>query len=119
MLTQNPDLRWYSMRNREMNLSPRCPIASAELCPRYYASFWLLGKEGITTEISGKDQTRLERTWKPFTPVFAEEDVGITRAGDRFRSVSGLCPEVGLKHSAILFQAFTTIPWTEIRQRPQ
>jgi len=80
-----------------MNLSPRCPIASAELCPRYYASFWLLGKEGITTEISEKDQTRLERKWKPFAPVVAEEDVGITRAEDRFRSVSGLCPEVGFE----------------------
>jgi len=91
---QNPDFKWYSMRSREMHLSPRCPIASAELCPRYYASFWLLGKEGITTEISDDDQIRLERKWKPFAPIVAEEDVGITRNADSFTSISGLCPEV-------------------------
>jgi hypothetical protein len=78
-----------------MRLSPRCPIASAELCPRYYSSFWLLGKERITTEISPEDQLRIERKWKPFAPIVAEEDVGITRVDDRFSSISGLCPEVG------------------------
>lgn len=97
MTIQNPDFSWYSKRSREISLSPRCPIASAELCPRYYDSLWLLGKEGITTEISDRDQIRLERKWKPFAPVVAEEDVGITRSGDRFTSVSGLCPEVAFE----------------------
>jgi len=57
----------------------------------------LLGKEKITTEISHEDQTRLEKKWKPFAPIVAEEDVGITRNTDGFTSISGLCPEVGFR----------------------
>lgn len=95
MIVQNPDFQWYSKRSREMHLTPRCPIASAELCPRYYASFWMLGKERITTEISHEDQIRLERKWKPFASIVAEEDVGIAWGDNRFTSISRLCPEVG------------------------
>jgi hypothetical protein len=97
MTTHNPDFRWYSTQSREMKLSPRCPFASAGRCPRYYASLSLLGKDGIITEISEEDQTHLAKKWESFTPVVAEEDVAITRIADTFRSVSGLCPEVGFE----------------------
>lgn len=97
MTIQNPDLNWYVKRSKELNLTPRCPIASSELCPRYFATLSLLGKEGITTDITPETYARLEKKWKPFAPTIAEEDVGITRAEGQFRSISGACPEVGFE----------------------
>ena len=97
MTIQNPDFDWYLQRSKELHLTPRCPIASSELCPRYFASLSLLGKEGITTSIPSEAQGRLEKKWRPFAPVIAEEDVGVTRVGGEFRSISGACPEVGFE----------------------
>lgn len=97
MAIENPDFNWYIKRSKELNLSPRCPIASSELCPRYFLSLSPLGKEGITTDITPETQARLERKWRPFVPVIAEEDVGVTRADGQFRSISGACPEVGFE----------------------
>jgi hypothetical protein len=97
MTIQNPDFPWYVKQSKELNLTPRCPIASAELCPRYFATLSLLGKEGITTDVSPEDHARLEKKWKPFAPTVAEEDVGITKTGDQFRSISGACPEVSFE----------------------
>jgi len=91
-----PDFEWYSEKSREAKLSPRCPIAHCELCPRYYASVWLLGKARLMTEIAHADQQRLDKKWEPFKSTVAEEDASMTRAGEksRFNSVSNFCPEV-------------------------
>ena len=35
---EKPDFAWYSAESRKQGLPPRCPIAHAELCPRYYES---------------------------------------------------------------------------------
>jgi hypothetical protein len=80
MTINNPDFAWYLKRSKELNLTPRCPIASSELCPRYFATLSLLGREGITTDLTPEVHARLEKKWKPFEPTIAEEDVGITRA---------------------------------------
>jgi len=93
-MIQNPDFAWYIKRSKELGLTPRCPIASAELCPRYFATLSLPGKEAISTDITRDVHERLEKKWKPFVPTVAEEDVYITRVGDQFRSISGACPEV-------------------------
>lgn len=93
----NPNFEWYSKRSKGAGLSPRCPISSADLCPRYFASIWMLGKDGLITEISEEDEKRLENKWKPFKAVIAEEDVGISRSDEGLRSISGICPEVGFE----------------------
>ena len=91
-----PNFEWYSSKSREAKLAPRCPIAHCELCPRYYASVWLLGNAHLTTEISREDQQRLDKKWEPFKSTIAEEDASMTRVGERRRlgSVSNFCPEV-------------------------
>lgn len=57
----------------------------------------MLGKQGITTMVTPEDRARLEKKWKPFAPVIAEEDVAATRIDNEFRSISGACPEVGFE----------------------
>ena len=93
MKDQIPDFTWYSAVSAKAKLPPRCPIASAELCPRYYASLWLLGDARITTPISVEDQKRLDRKWAPFKPSIAEEEAGIALSGGKLVSVSKFCPE--------------------------
>ena len=89
-----PNFDWYSERGAKLKLPPRCPIASAELCPRYYASWWLLGNAGISTEISPQEKRRLDRKWEPFKSSVSEEEAGIARADGKFVSVDEFCPEV-------------------------
>jgi len=89
-----PDFDWYSSKSDKAKLPKRCPIASAELCPRYYASIWLLGNAGITTKVSDKDKARLDKKWESLQPTIAEEEPSISHADENFCSVSNFCPEV-------------------------
>jgi len=94
MNENRPDFEWYSSKSKSLKLSPRCPIARSELCPRYYSSYWLLGNAGVTTKITDEDKERLDRKWAIFKPVVAEEEAGISSSGGEFRSISNFCPEV-------------------------
>ena len=98
------DFAWYSSVSAKAKLSPRCPIASGELCSRYYASIWLLGKSAITTQISGEDRERLDRKWAPCKPSIAEKEPGIAHAGGQLSSVFNFCPEA----SEIVFGLFAS-----------
>lgn len=89
-----PNYGWYSSRSQSLKLSPRCPIARSELCPRYYSSYWLLGNAGITTKISEDDKSRLDKKWSVFKPVVSEEEPSISRCAGEFCSFSNFCPEV-------------------------
>ena len=89
-----PDFAWYAAQSKAAGTSPRCPIASAELCPRYYSSLWLLGSIGVTTSISSERQKQLDRKWQPFQPTIAEEEPSVSKPGDTLVSFSGFCPEV-------------------------
>ncbi len=89
-----PNFEWYSSKSKSMNLSPRCPIASAETCPRYYSSIFLLGNNGISTKILDVDKIRLDKKWAPFKPTIVEEEALISFVGDKFVGISRFCPEV-------------------------
>jgi hypothetical protein len=91
-----PDFAWYSMQSDKAKLPKRCPIAGAELCPRYYSSIWLLGNAGITTKVSDKDKIRLDKKWESLQPTIAEEEPSISRADEKFCSLSNFCPEVSM-----------------------
>jgi len=95
MNSEKADFEWYSRKSSEWKSELRCPLASVELCPRYYSSLWLLGKNDITTKIPTDDEARLDRKWKQFKAVVAEEDPKITRSDGRLSTISKLCPEVG------------------------
>jgi 5-methylcytosine-specific restriction endonuclease McrA len=86
-----PTFDWYSGESRKFGLPPRCPIAHAELCPRYWQSLDALGRKrpgGITT-IPGEQDAALQRKWKMFSAVIAEEEP----IADEY-SVTHFCPEV-------------------------
>lgn len=95
MSHQIADFDWYSKKSLELKSEPRCPLASCELCPRYYYSFRLLGRNDITTEIPAADETRLDKKWKQVEPVVAEEEPEITYSDGELSSIAKLCPEVG------------------------
>ena len=89
-----PNFAWYSQQSKAAGVSPRCPLASSELCPRYYASTWLLADAGFTTRISPAEVQRLDRKWEPFRPTISEEEPSVTNPGSERLSVQGFCPEV-------------------------
>lgn len=93
------DFAWYSAESRKQKLSPRCPIACAELCPRYFRSLAVLGMKGGAghvpiTEIPKERFASLDRKWKPFEPVVLEDAPSTTWFGDERAYISHLCPEV-------------------------
>lgn len=98
MPRQRADFAWYSAESRKQKLSPRCPIAHAELCPRYYESLVVLGMEHAghvpITQVASERSASLERKWKPFQSVIAEEGPSTFWAADERASVNHLCPEV-------------------------
>lgn len=90
---EEPDFAWYSAESRKQGLPPRCPIAHAELCPRYYESIWLLGKEGLITRIPSERDASLERKWKVFGSVIAEEGASVW-GDEKRKNLDHFCPEV-------------------------
>jgi hypothetical protein len=56
--TETPDIEWYLRISKERGVTPRCPFATVERCPRYYDSLSLLGEAG-STKISSEEEARL------------------------------------------------------------
>ena len=95
MSFQNPNFEWYSSKSKAAGLSPRCPIASVEFCPRYYASLRSLGEAKVITQISNEDNIHLEKKWIPFQPISWGEAPGtVLGENDELISIRGFCPEV-------------------------
>lgn len=99
MPRERADFAWYSEESRKQRLSPRCPIADAELCPRYYRSLAVLGDRGHgghvgITQIPDERLASLERKWKTFEPAVLEDAPSTTWSGDERRYISHICPEV-------------------------
>ncbi len=97
MPRQKADFAWYSEKSRKLGLPPRCPLAHAELCPRYNQSIDLLGKERALTKIPSERASALDRKWKLFKPVVAEEEPCIFATGEERQRIGGIshfCPEV-------------------------
>ena len=65
-------------------------------CPRYYWSYSLLGKHGITTTLHPDVDNTVRSKWmkSDLWAMLGEEDAGITSSDDEFRSFSNFCPEV-------------------------
>lgn len=98
MPTEKADLDWYIERSTKLRLKPRCPIAHAELCPRYYTSLWLLASDGVVTPISEDTKSRLDKKWQQFQPTIREEEASISKYnGCRLSAISSFCPEVSFE----------------------
>jgi hypothetical protein len=90
-----PNIEWYLDRSKTNGLSPRCPFATVESCPRFYQSLSLLGEAG-STKISEKHNKKLLKKWKksPLWPVTEEQATSISGPEDGYKHFSKFCPEV-------------------------
>lgn len=91
----NPDIDWYMSLSKERGVTPRCPFASVDRCPRYYQSSSLLGHAGFS-EISAADGKRLSSFWEKsdLWPRTNEMSSSIRGVNQRYTSFSQFCPEV-------------------------
>lgn len=97
MAAIQPDLQWYTEISAAKNLSPRCPFASADRCPRYYESLSLLGKVGVSTSIPSDKDQRLEENWRrsDLWPVTMEQSALVMpRLDGEPSQYLNFCPEV-------------------------
>lgn len=104
MPREKADFAWYSAESRKNRLPPRCPIASADLCPRYYFSLEALTRAGHFTEIPRELSAKLARKWEMFEaamdedkPWAANQHEHDDKTGSKLlplQSVSHFCPEV-------------------------
>jgi hypothetical protein len=85
---------WYLRISAERHVTPRCPFASVDRCPRYYQSRSLLGEAG-STKIPQKEDDRLKALWEKsdLWPRTGEEATSIS-GGESITSFSNFCPEV-------------------------
>lgn len=90
---QYPDLEWYLNESKQKELSPRCPIAACDKCPRYYLSLKHLQDGGLN--ISDEQKNNLGIMWQ-FSDVFVNQDntVGSGSNGNGFFSFTNFCPEI-------------------------
>lgn len=93
-----PNLEWYMAISTANKLSPRCPFASVNRCPRYYQSISLLGNAAIATSIEPEEDQRLLDKWKysDLWPVIWEQETAVTKNGpeDTPSQFINFCPEV-------------------------
>jgi hypothetical protein len=94
-----PDFGWYGTISSLRGLSPRCPFASVERCPRYWQSLSLLGELGSTKLDALRDE-ELQRRWErsehwPPTAEYATSIAGSKDESDQWKSpmLSNFCPE--------------------------
>ncbi len=90
MPREKADFAWYSAESQKQKLPPRCPIAHAELCPRYYSSAVLLGEVGHFAKFPSERRSSLDRKWKAFESAPPEE-LPSRFPGD---NLNHFCPEV-------------------------
>lgn len=93
--TDDPNMAWYLRISRERGVTPRCPFATVESCPRYFHSLSLLGEAG-STKIPPEEDKRLEEFWKKsdLLPRTREQDTALAGTSSKWTSYSEFCPEV-------------------------
>ncbi len=92
----NPDMDWYLGISSTRQVTPRCPFASVERCPRYFQSIALLGDSGVSVKIPTEEDERLQKRWEKsdLWPKTAESGTSTSGDGTRTWGFSNFCPEV-------------------------
>lgn len=90
-----PDMEWYTSQSHNKKLAPRCPYANVHRCPRFYQSYALLGKSGITTSLASDDEAALMAKWKEseLWPAITEYATSISGSNGEKSQFSNFCPE--------------------------
>ncbi len=95
LAAETPNSEWYLRVSRERGVTPPCPFATVERCPRYYQSLSLLGEAGSTKMPPDEDE-RLKTFWEKseFWPRTGEQATSISGSDRGWHSLSEFCPEV-------------------------
>lgn len=93
---ETPNAEWYLRISRERGVTPRCPFATVERCPRYYQSLSALGRAKISVELTSDEDKRLHLHWEKseLWPKSEEDSTYMFGNGEKFFSFSNFCPEV-------------------------
>lgn len=91
----NPDMDWYLGISSARHVTPRCPFASVERCPRYFQSIALLGDAGVSTKLPAEEDQRLQKRWEQsdLWPKTGEGSTSTFGDGTSTRGFSNFCPE--------------------------
>ena len=92
----NPNMEWYLGISRAREVTPRCPFASVDRCPRYFQSVALLGDVGVNTKIAPEEDDRLQKRWEKsdLWPKAAEGSTSTSGDSTRTWGFSNFCPEL-------------------------
>ncbi len=95
----HPDLQWYTGISGKKSITPRCPFATVERCPRFYQSLSLLGQVEITTKIAPAEDKRLLESWSKTDvwPKVLEQETAVTGGDGHYHLFSNFCPEVSFE----------------------
>ena len=91
-----PDINWYTSLSAQKALTPRCPYANVNRCPRYYESLALLGDLRIATKLDPSEEKRLKEKWEKseLSPKVKEHCSSISWSDNKINNYSNYCPEV-------------------------
>jgi hypothetical protein len=94
-----PDLPWYTGISEKKGITPRCPYATVERCPRFYQSVSLLGDVRIATKITPSEDKRLLDAWSKTDvwPKVMEQETSVSGSDGRHSLFSNFCPEVSFE----------------------
>lgn len=90
-------LEWYVEASRKLRLTtPRCPFATAKLCPRYYSTLGLFGMHEVTEKVSKEQETKLDAHWNKSTLFDSKIQVEpqVWLRGTSITSWLNCCPEI-------------------------
>ena len=92
---ESPNAEWYWRISKDRGVTPRCPYATVERCPRYYHSLSLLSKVG-STKISAAEEARLTAFWEKsdLLPRTKEQATTVSSTDAKWSSLTEFCPEV-------------------------
>lgn len=90
-----PDRNWYTDQSKKKGITPRCPFAAIERCPRYYFSLSLMGSEGFSTPIEASTDARVKEKWQrsDLWPATDEQSPMIEGSPGK-KDFTKFCPEV-------------------------
>lgn len=96
-MLENQELEKYKQQSIRLCLPPRCPIASANHCPRYFKTVSLFKESELVAGLDESVEKEIEKYWKktPFWLVPLEEEPAVGGPKGEWHTISNNCPEIG------------------------
>lgn len=118
-MTITADKVWYLQRDGRTKLSPHCPIAENDKCPRYYVSQQYAAAANLASlDLTDEVRTRIEKKWATSDVVTSYDlTVGSSIAKDgTLRGIVGFCPEVSARIFDLYCSSLSKFPDEEAQR---